>query len=282
MSIKRISFIRFLAGVLLALLASISFAESSTAYTFAVIPQFKPSQLQKEWTPVLQRISRETGVTLKLALAPSIVKFETELNKGIPDFAFMHPYEAVMSMKGKGYIPMLRSKNPLNGILVVRKDSPYKKLEDLDGKIIGFPSPNAFGASLYMRAKLSEENKIKFTPRYLNNHNVVYKHVSLGHIAAGGTTNTAFEDETPEMREQLTVLFQTPDVAPHPVSVHPRVPANVRKLVMQAFFAMQEDDEGRAMLKEIRMPNLVEANYKNDYQPLEKLNIDKYMVHEAD
>jgi len=274
------NFIRSGLLMLLSVFALNSHAEAPATYTFTVVPQFKPAQLQQEWTPVLERVSRETGIKLKLVIPSSILKFETEINKGTPDFAFANPYEAVLAMKEHGYTPLLRDKKPLNGILVVRKDSPYKKLQDLDGQAIGFPSPNAFGASLYMRALLSESNPIKFTPRYLNNHNLVFKHVSLGHVAAGGTVNSALNDETAEMREQLNVLFKTPDVASHPIVAHPRVPANVKKAVIAALQGMQQDTEGKAMLKEIRMPNLVEANFQSDYQPLEKLNIQKYLVQE--
>lgn len=266
--------------VLLAFFSSISHAEST--YTFSVVPQFKPAQLQSEWGPILERVSRETGIKLKLVIPSSTLKFEGELNQGTPDFAFMNPYHEVIAMKAHGYIPLLRDKKPLSGILVVRKDSPYKNLKDLDGKIIGFPSPNAFGASLYMRALLTEQSAIKFTPRYLNNHNLVFKHVSLGHVAAGGTVNAALIDETQDMKDQLTVLFKTPDVASHPISVNPRVPANVRKSVIASFLGMQQDVEGRAMLADIRFPNPVDANYQHDYQPLEKLNFQKYLVQEAE
>lgn len=280
MNTKLLNFIRSGLLALLTLFSYSTFAEAPSSYTFTVVPQFKPAQLRQEWTPVLDRISQETGIKLKLAIPSSIANFETELSKGTPDFAFANPYEAVLAKKGQGYVPLLRDKKPLNGILVVSKDSPYKSLKDLNGTTIGFPSPNAFGASLYIRALLSETNPIKFTPRYLNNHNLVFKHVLLGHVAAGGTVNAALNDETPEVRDQITVLFKTPEVASHPIVAHPRVPANVIKSVMTALQGMQQDAEGRALLKEIRMPNLTEANFQNDYEPLEKLNIQKYLVQE--
>lgn len=282
MNLNRLNLIRSVFIVMLAFYASISQAETPAVYTFSVVPQFKPAQLQLEWAPVLERISHETGIKLKLVIASNIPKFEAEIGKATPDFAYMNPYQSVLAMKGNGYLPMLRDKKPLNGILVVRKDSPYKKIQDLNGKVIGFPSPNAFGASLYMRALLSEEAKIKFTPRYLNNHTLVFRHVSLGHVEAGGSVNSALNDESPEMQKQLTVLYQTPDVASHPIVAHPRVPASVRKSVMNSLLGMQQDAEGRALLKEIRMPNLVDANYQNDYQPLDKLNIHNYLVQEAE
>jgi phosphonate transport system substrate-binding protein len=283
MKLIRLNFTRTILLALLAFLSSASHAADATdAYVFSVVPQFKPAQLHKEWSPLIERLSRDTGLKFRLVISPSNTKFESELGNGAPDFAFVNPYQAVLGMKGNGYQPMLRDKKPLNGILVVRKDSPYKKLKDLDGKIIGFPSPQAFGASLYMRALLSESNPIKFTPKYLNNHNLVFKHVALGHVAAGGSVNAALNDESPELRDQLTILFQTPDVASHPLIAHPRVSANVRKNVTNALLAMQQDVEGRAMLKEVRLPNLVDANYQNDYQPLDKLNIQKYLVQEAE
>ncbi len=284
MKLINLNFIRTYCLVLLAAFSSFSHAETpaGSTYVFAVVPQFKPAQLQKEWSPLIDRLSRDTGFKFRLVIASSNPKFETELNKGTADFAFVNPYQAVIAMKGNGYQPMLRDTKPLNGILVVRKDSPYKKVKDLDGKVIGFPNPQAFGASLYMRALLSESESIKFTPRYLNNHNLVFKHVALGHVAAGGTVNAAFNDESPELRDQLTVLFKTPDVASHPIVAHPRVPASVRKSVISALMAMQQDAEGRAMLKEIRMPNMVDANFQNDYQPLEKLNLQKYLVQEEE
>lgn len=266
-------------GALLAGFSGSSLADSNT-YNFTVVPQFKPGQLQKEWGPLLDRVSRETGVKLKLVIPSSIPKFEAELSKGSPDFAFMNPYEAVLGMKDQGYIPLLRDSKPLNGIVVVRKDSSYKSLKDLDGQTLGFPSPNAFGASLYIRAKLSDESAIKFTAKYLNNHNLVFKHVLLGNVAAGGTVNKALNDEPEDVRNQLTVLYKTPDVASHPIAAHPRVPDQVRKAVVNALLNLKQDTEGRAMLDEIRMPNLVDANFKNDYQPLERLNIQKYLVDE--
>lgn len=271
---------RSLLLAVLGLYAAMSHADNTTTYSFSVVPQFKPAQLQQEWTPLIERITRETGIKLKLTIAPSIPKFESELFKGMPDFAFMNPYQAAIAMKSSGYLPMLRDKKPLNGILVVRKDSTYKKLKDLDGKNIGFPAPNAFAASLYMRAKLSEENSIQYTPKYLNNHNLVFKHVLLGHVAAGGTVNSALSDEPQDVRDQLTILYQTPDAASHPIAAHSRVPENVRKSVINSLLGMQQDVEGRAMLKDVRLPNLVDANYASDYQPIEKLNIQKYLVAE--
>jgi phosphonate transport system substrate-binding protein len=194
----------------------------------------------------------------------------------------MNPYHAVMAKHAQGYLPLLRDGKPLTGILLVRQDSPYKSVADLSGKAIGFPAPNAFGASLYMRALLTESFKINYETRYLNTHSNVYRHIAQGSVAAGGGVNLTFNDETPEIRKQMRVLYQTPAVAAHPLMAHPRVPLRIRAVITEAFLALQRDEAGRELLKEVRTPQPVRADYQQDYLPLEKLKIQKYVVAEKE
>jgi phosphonate transport system substrate-binding protein len=253
----------------------------ATTYSIAVVPQYNVVQLHSEWQPLLERIARDSGVTLELSLQSSIPKFERGLLKGEPDFAYANPYHAVMAKNAHGYLPIVRDNKALNGILLVRKDSPYKNLTDLIGKEIGFPAPNAFGASLYMRALLTEK-KITFESLFLNTHGNVFRSILNASVAAGGAVNNTYNDEKPEIRDQLRIIYQTPGSASHPVIVHPRVPEAVRAAVKAAFLALQKDPAGLALLKEVRLPQPLAANYESDYLPLEKLGIEKFALFEKD
>jgi phosphonate transport system substrate-binding protein len=253
-------------------------AQTPSRYTFAVVPQFSVIEVHKDWAPLLARLSKDTGFTLELKIATSIPLFEASFLKGEPDFAYMNPYHAVMARKAQAYGPILRDAKPLTGVLVVRKDSPFKTLKDLNGQKIAFPAPNAFGASLYMRALLTEEAGIEFEPTYVKTHSNVFRHVIRKEAAAGGTVNAPLDDEVPAVRDQLQIVFQTPPAASHPVVAHPRVAAAAQKALTQAFLALAQDAEGRALLKDIRTPTPVAASYQADYFPLEKLRIEKYVA----
>ncbi|AZP12595.1 phosphate/phosphite/phosphonate ABC transporter substrate-binding protein [Undibacterium parvum] len=253
----------------------------ATTYSIAVVPQYNVVQLHSEWQPLLDRIARDTGITLELSLQSSIPKFERGLLKGEPDFAYANPYHAVMAKNAQGYLPIVRDSKALTGILLVRKDSPYKNISDLSGKEIGFPAPNAFGASLYMRALLAE-NKIKFEQRFLNTHGNVFRSILNGSVAAGGAVNNTYNDEKPEIRDQLRIIYQTPGSASHPVIVHPRVPEAVRAAVKAAFLALPKDPAGLALLKEVRLPQPLATNYESDYLQLEKLGIEKFTLLEKE
>ncbi len=253
---------------------------NSNVYSFAVVPQYSAVEVFEDWSPLLARISKDTGLNLKLKLATSIPVFEAGFMKGEADFAYMNPYHAVMAHLSQGYIPLLRDVKPLSGVLLVRKDSAYKSVKDLADQTIAFPAPNAFGASLYMRALLTAQFGIKFEPKYVNTHSNVFRHVIRQEVAAGGSIATALNGEVPEVRDQLRTLYQTPEVASHPVVAHPRVPQAARKALAQAFFDLTQDEAGRALLKGVRINTPVAASYRSDYEPLQSLNVQKFVISE--
>lgn len=258
--------------------AKIAYAEVLNVY---VVPQYNPAQIHADWTPLLKRLSQDTGFDLQLVVMPSIPKFEQALLKGLPDIVLVNPYHAVMAKSAKAYMPFLRDAKPLTGILLVRQDSPYQSIQDLKGKEIGFPAPNAFGASLFLRALLTDA-KVNFTEKYLNTHGNVYRHILNGTVAAGGGINLTLNEEPIEIRSQLRVLYQTPASAPHPLMAHPRVAPKKIEALSNAIMALRREPQGLQLLKQVRMPEPTIADYERDYLPLEKLEIEKFVVIEKD
>ncbi len=255
--------------------------DDRVAFSIAVVPQFPAAELHRDWMPLLERLGRETGLTLTLKLAPNIPRFETEVMQGTHDFAFMNPYHAVMASRAQGYVPLVHDTKPLAGILVVPKADPIRSLAELDGKELAFPAPNAFGASLWMRALLAEREQIRITPVYVQTHSNVYRQVIRGKAAAGGGVNNTLMQESDEVRASLRVLFETPGVAPHPLCAHPRVPARVQKALTDAILQLAADAAGQALLKDVAMPRPVRADYARDYRPLEQYRLERYVVLES-
>ena len=223
---------RLALAVLLPVLPLFASAAEPPTYSISIVPQFSAQQLLEEWQPLLKRVGDEAGVRFNLRFYPTIPAFENGFLHGEADFVFVNPYHVVLARQKQGYVPLLHDRQPLTGILVVASGSPVKTLRDLDGKKIAFPAPNAFGASLYMRALLAEQAKIKIEPSYVNTHANVYRQVALGEVAAGGGVNQTFEDQPAELRARLRKIFETPAAAPHPLCAHPRVTAEVRRRVI--------------------------------------------------
>lgn len=247
-------------------------------YRVDVVPQIAPATLFGRWAPALDEIGKIAGVCLELRIAATIPAFEQELMAGKPDFAFVNPYHLVMARRTHAYVPMIRDgKVKLSGLLVTRADSAVASLQQLEGSKVAFPAPNAFAASLLIRAGLAAKG-IRITPVYVKTHANVMRAVALGDLPAGGAVNNTFEREPDNLRSHLRVLHETPSYAPHPFVAHPRVPAAQREKLVRAFMQMAATPAGQKLLDDIQIPKPVPADYARDYAPLEQLQLDKFVV----
>lgn len=253
-------------------------ANPNTTWTVGVVPQFPAPEIHAAWTPALERLAAQTGQGFRLVPYANIPQFEAAFRAGTPDFVFLNPYHMVMARQAQHYQPLVRDgATPLTGVLVVASQSPVRQLQDLRGQRIAFPAPNAFGASLYMRALLAERG-IEFEPAYVRTHGNAYRHVLTGDATAAGGVRQTLKGEDEAVQRALRVLFETPPSAPHPLAAHPRVPAAVQQAVRDALLGWTARSADAALLAAMQLPAPVAADYRRDYAPLERLRLEKFVV----
>lgn len=248
-------------------------------YTFGVVPQYGQRQMFATWKPILDELEKRTGLSFRLVSAPTISAFDKECLKGAYDFVYLSPYILLKANKSAGYLPIARDRSDLRGILVVRRDSPVKSPSELNGKTIAFPSPNALGASLLMRAELSNLFHIRFDPLYVTSHSSVYLHVAKGLAEAGGGVEKTLQEQDGAIRDSLKVIHVTRPMPSHPVAVHPRVRAPEAEKVRRALIGMEGAADGRELLAKIPMNHPVSAALQ-DYTPMMKWGLDAFWVKE--
>lgn len=257
----------------------ILFSVNLYSFTVAIVPQFTPTVIENTWSPIIKAIEHATGEKIAIKYYKTIPEFEKGLRRGDVDFAYMNPYHAVM-FKGN-YRPIVKDgKEKLSGFLVVRNDSKYKSIKDLNGQKIAFPSPNAFAASLLIRAQLKFVEKINFEPVYVNTHTNVYKHVVIGEVEAGGGVNKTLSKEHHDVQSRLRVVYRTPESSAHPFCVNKKVPKKIAIKIQNAFIDLGALEQGNKLLSAIEMTQPVSASYESDYAYLEKLNISKLVIAE--
>lgn len=256
----------------------VSAQAAEPTYVFARAPQLSAMTLAETWGPLLARIKKDTGINFELKVYQTRIQFQAEMSAGVPDFGYMNGYDAMRAKQLHGYIPLVRDNKPLMGVIVVRKESGLKSVKDLDGKTIAFPSPQAFGASLYPQAVLSHKEQIQYKPDYAGTHENVYRGVYLGKYAAGAGVYHTLNREPDELKSQLRVLYETPPLPSHPFVAHPRVPKHVILSLTNALMQLANDEEGRALLKGANIETPMRADYARDYQPLEAMDLGDSLV----
>ncbi len=270
-------------AVTLSCLAGITAAAPATgdALSLAVVPQFPALDIHRAWTPLATALESAIGRPVQLKIYPSIPAFEEDFLAGKPDLVYLNPYHMAIAYRARGYLPLLRDgAQQLSGILVVQAGSPVTSVEQLKGLAIAFPAPNAFGASLLIRALLTDQHRIGFQAIYVKTHSNAYRAVARGEMAAAGGIRSSLEREPEDLRARLKVLYETPRYAAHPVAAHPRLGAEVRASVVRAFMQLRATGEGRLQLAAILMAEPVAADFQRDYGSLEKLGLERYVVRE--
>lgn len=259
--------------VLSALILSPVAAESaaSKTYVFAVLPQQPPASMHALWIPLIERLERELGITIRLKLYDSMSGFEDGLKRGTGDFIFSTPPQMIIAKSSQKYIPLVRGNRELAGVLFVRKDSPVKSVADLKTTEVAFVGERNL-CSVMTRYSLSQYNTdLNLVPLFSGSTTNVYRNVLLGKVAAGATLDVDIERENPETVAQLRVIMTTPRVAPHPVSAHPRVPKALREKMTATLLKLSKEKDGKELLKRVRIGEVVPADYVRDYKNLEKI-----------
>jgi len=257
---------------LAALCAPAGLARAGKTYTFGVVPQESASLMAESWTPVLNALAEKSGLAIAFATAPDIPTFEKRVANGEYDFVYMNPYHFTVFNTKPGYRALARNKSErLRGIVVVRKDSPYKELKDLSGATLAFPSSAAFAATLVIESDLRKRG-IAFEPKIVKSHNSVYLDVAKGLYPAGGGVPRTFQLLDESIARDLRILYTSADYTSHAIASRPGMDAATRDTLLKAMLAMSQDTASQPMLQRIGFKGF-EAAADRDWDDVRALGI---------
>jgi phosphonate transport system substrate-binding protein len=260
------------------LLGQVSLTSADKIYTFAVVPQQSASQLAETWSPVLAWLSQKSGVQLRFVTTPDIPSFEKALSAAEYDFAYMNPYHFTVFNDNPGYHALARAKDaPLKGIVVVAKNSPITHINQLSGSAISLPAPASFAASLLVQAELIR-HEVNVKPEFVKSHNSVYRNVALGLFPAGGGVPRTLLMMDEDVRNELRVLWETPEFTSHAIAYHPNMEPEVINKIQQAMDAMPKAPVGLELLSKIGFKGF-EAARDKDWDDVRQLHIKPENTH---
>jgi len=254
-------------------------AAASDNILFGIVPQQSATRLAQVWVPFMNRLSEETGMNIRFATTKDIPSFEKCLAKGAYELAYMNPYHFTVFNEISGYVAIARqAEKRLHGLIVVRKDSPFQELEDLDGKMMAFPSPAAFGASVLARAEMRARG-IAHLPQYVNSHDSVYRAVAAGIYPAGGGVKRTFSGISEDLRAQLRILYTTEKYTPHAFAALGSMPADVVRKIASAMLRIGSSDE--KIMKSLGMKAFAAAR-DDDWDDVRRLGLTSEQTEIAD
>jgi phosphonate transport system substrate-binding protein len=235
---------RFVATLLLLFLTDHAWSQT---YSFGVVPVRSAFLSAQYWNPILDYVSRKSGVTLEFASRKSSLEYSNAEAQGTFDFVYNNHIFAP-SHAGAAYRVIARMEaKPLYSQIVVPETSAIRTLRELEGKEIGAPSKNAFvGYAVPMVALIHAG--VSVSPVFGGNQEGVMAQLRAGTIPAAGVNSRVMQEYAERENFKYRVLWTSEPYLEIPVAVHPRVPAHVVKAVREALIGMASDAEGMAIL----------------------------------
>jgi phosphonate transport system substrate-binding protein len=250
-------------------------------YIFGIHPLHNPKRLFEVYGPLIDLINEKIPtIKLKLEASRNYDSFNKKLYSGHFDFALPNPYQTVESLK-YGYDVFGKMGDDFNfrGIILVRKDSNIKNINDLKGKSISYPAPTALAATMLPQDFLYSKGidiKKDLKNFYVGSQESSIMNVYLKKTDAASTWPPpwfAFIKERPDVAKEVQVQWETKSLPNNGLVYKIGVDKKIVEQIAQILFTLHETPQGRELLKRMELSKYEKAS-KETYAP-----VDEFLEH---
>jgi len=234
--------------------------------------QRAPKSVAEHFRPLVEYTARKLAPTGEIKstvrVAADTAQFIELLEQGQIDFYLESPFPTyLINRTGTGKLLLRRWKSGMTeyrGVIFTSKASRITRLEDLRGKLIAFEDPGSTSGYFLPKLLLFEKRfqvaeKPDLSAKVLGGEigyifagsekNVV-KLVVEEKVATGAISNDDYASLDETSRAGLSILVESASVPRHLVSVRRNLPEAVIKRLKEILLSMDQDDEGRKILRQ--------------------------------
>lgn len=239
---------RFLAGLLAGVGLLAAPAAGAETYSFGVLSQHSAVPTAQFWNPILDYVQRRTGIALQLRVTRTAPESNDATARGEYDFVYSNQiFEP--RMVAANYQVILRPRaEAIAGQIVTLADSAVRRLADLAGREVGFPSPVAFVGYVVPMDRLRREG-IVVKPVFGGNQEGIMGQLRAGRVAAAAVNDRVMKAFAEREHFRYRVLWESEPFHNLPIAAHPRVPREVVAAVRATIDGMEGDAEGMQVLE---------------------------------
>jgi phosphonate transport system substrate-binding protein len=222
-------------------------AQAAENYAFGVLSQRSAVLTAEYWNPILDYVSRQSGVKLTLKIARSGPESTDAIARGDYDFVYSNHLFKGDTLK-QGYQVILKPLGePLRAQIVTTEDSRMYGVINLQGQEVGFASKAAFVGYVVPMDHLLR-SKLTVKPVFGGTQEGVMAQLKAGRIPAAGVNNLIMRSYAAREGFKYRVLWESDAYQNLPIAAHPRVPQPAIEAVRKAFSKMPNEPEGMKVL----------------------------------
>lgn len=261
-----------LGGMALALLGARAARAAEPVYHFSPVNLYGINITAGYWNPILAWVSERSGVRLQLKIGRTSADTTAYVLAQEVDFVFTNHLFSPEREKLGWKVFGRRLTPPTHGVIVVPEDSPITKLEQLAGKDVSFPGPEATISYKFTYNELLARG-IDARPVFAGNADAAFAQLFSGKVAATGVNQQLAEGYTRREGKRFRTLWATAAMHDLALMHSSRVPARDVQAVARAFLSMHQDPQGLEILAQAcKLAGLKEtahfvASDGSDYAP---------------
>ncbi len=230
-------------------------------YVFGVHPLHNPSRLFKVYQPMIDYINKNLAeAELRLEASRNYAIFDKKLFSGYFHFALPNPYQTVIAtQKGYRVFGKMGDDDNFRGIILVRKDSGIKTVQDLKGKTVSYPAPTALAATIMPQWYLHKHGiniNEDITNSYVGSQESSIINVYLGKSAAAATWPLpwhAFIKQRPEIANELFVKWETAPLVNNGLVARKDIPPKIVNKIGNIIFSLHTHPQGKKILEAMEL-----------------------------
>jgi ABC-type phosphate/phosphonate transport system substrate-binding protein len=217
-------------------------------YTVGVANFQANLSMAAQLNPILKWVGQRAGVELVMKSGYNFDDMQRHLARGQYDFYIGYPslQPAIRQLLHYKVIAALDGQAKTG--IIVQANSPYRRLQDLHGQEIAMGSRGIFMANVVPMSVLLEQG-VKVKQLVVGNQESLVTEFKLGKYQAVAVNLAAFKRIMGASSYPYRILWESPPIMNYPLTVREnQVPEAVIARVQQAFIAIAQDPEGRAVL----------------------------------
>jgi phosphonate transport system substrate-binding protein len=197
-----------------------------------------PAEMHRRLTPLTKYLSDTLKRPVTLKLSSSMSAAIEEVSNGSVELAYLTPV-AYLKAHAKGNAQLVArtvtsNKHTFQLMIVVRDDSPIRRIQDLNGKTFAFGDKAAIlQRAVVVGAGMPLEGLGEY--KFIGHYDNIAKGVAIGDFDAGILKDTMAHDW---QHRGLRILHRSPPLPPYNIVASSKVDAKLLKLIRQAFLSL--------------------------------------------
>lgn len=247
------------------------------------IPNRNINAVQISAKKIAEFLSKETGYNIKAMTVSNYASIVFGMKAKRIDLAFVGPLNYVILNKNTGAYPLTSAirfgKHGYHSLMITRKDSGIKKIEDLKGKKFVFGDVLSTSSTLYPKKMIQESGldlKKDIKSAKLGNASAIVVSVMQGTVDAGSIykdarKNSEVLDRFPDILDKTVVIAESELIPSDPQIIGKHIGNKQAEILRKGLIAISKKEESKKILKSLFLiDELVPASDK-DYDGLREV-----------